>query len=215
MAGQRLTIAGAGVTREIALPLVGEFQATNALAAAALAIATGSQAAPALDALTRLEGVPGRLQLAGRRGNGAAVYVDYAHKPDALEAVLKTLRPHVSGQLWVVFGCGGDRDSGKRPMMGAIAATHADRVVVTDDNPRSESPAAIRRQVLAASPGAKEIGDRADAIHYAVAQLKPGDVLVVAGKGHEQGQIIGTQVRPFDDAAVVAEALGGLDGVAA
>src|SRR5262249_52280108 len=200
-AGQFLSVPARGLAREIKLPLVGSFQAMNALAAAALAVATGSEASAALDALAGLEGVPGRLQLAGRRGNGAAVYVDYAHKPDALETVLKTLRPHTTGQLWVVFGCGGDRDSGKRPMMGAIAATFADRVVVTDDNPRSENPAVIRRQVLAASPDAKEIGDRAEAIHYAVRQLKPGDVLVVAGKGHEQGQIIGNQTRPFDDAA--------------
>jgi UDP-N-acetylmuramoyl-L-alanyl-D-glutamate--2,6-diaminopimelate ligase len=213
--GQVLSLAAPGIQREIKLPLVGAFQALNAIAAAALAKATGVDWTPALEALQRLDGVPGRLQLAGRRGNGASIYVDYAHKPDALEAVLSTLRPHVSGRLWVVFGCGGDRDSGKRPLMGAIAARLADQVVVTDDNPRSENPAVIRRAVLAACPAAREIGDRAEAIGYAVARLQPGDVLVVAGKGHEQGQIIGNQVRPFDDAAQVAKALGGLEGVAA
>ncbi|MBI1776970.1 MAG: UDP-N-acetylmuramoyl-L-alanyl-D-glutamate--2,6-diaminopimelate ligase [Proteobacteria bacterium] len=212
---QILSLMVSGSSREVRLPLVGAFQAMNALQALGLAIATGAEPAAAADALAFIEGVPGRLQLAGRRGNGAEIYVDYAHKPDALEAVLTTLRPHVQGRLWVVFGCGGDRDAGKRPIMGGLAAKLADRVVVTDDNPRSENPAAIRRQVMAGSPAAREIGDRAEAIHYAVAALGPGDVLVVAGKGHEQGQIIGSQVRPFDDAAVVQAALGGLEGVAA
>jgi UDP-N-acetylmuramoyl-L-alanyl-D-glutamate--2,6-diaminopimelate ligase len=192
--------------------LAGRFQAWNALCALGLVLATGAPPGEAAAALGALAGAPGRMELAARHPNGAPIYVDYAHKPDALEAVLTELRPQVRGKLALVFGCGGDRDRGKRPLMGAIAVKHADRVYVTDDNPRSETPAAIRREILAAAPGAVEIGDRAEAIAAAVAALEPGDVLIVAGKGHEQGQIVGDKVLPFDDAEVArrtAIALGG------
>jgi len=198
--GQVLEIDADGVRREVALPLPGRFQADNALLAAGLAIVTGTL--DALDRLSRLHGVRGRMELAATLANGAAVYVDYAHTPDALDRVLAALRPHTAGRLHVVFGAGGDRDAGKRPLMGA-AARAADRAIVTDDNPRGENPAAIRRAVLAALPGAIEIGDRAAAIAAAMNGLGRGDVLVVAGKGHEQGQTVGGTVLPFDDAATV------------
>jgi len=208
--GQRLSVTVGDLSVDLTLPLVGGFQASNALCAAALAIATGEPPADALAALETLQGVPGRVELAGSLANGAAVYVDYAHTPDALTAVLKALRPHARGRLRVVFGCGGDRDAGKRPEMGRVAAALADAVIVTDDNPRTETAAAIRREILAACPDATEIADRAEAIATAVGALDVGDVLVVAGKGHEQGQIVGDEVRPFDDAeqvrAVVREA---------
>jgi UDP-N-acetylmuramoyl-L-alanyl-D-glutamate--2,6-diaminopimelate ligase len=205
--GQVLTVEAEGTRREIMLSLPGRFQADNALMAVALAGALGLRDPLAL--LPRLTGVRGRLELAARLPNGAAVYVDYAHTPDALERLLTALRPHTTGRLHVVFGAGGDRDRGKRPLMGAAAARHGDVVVVTDDNPRSEDPAAIRAQVRAACPGAIEIGDRARAIEQAMAGLGPGDVLAVAGKGHEQGQSIRGQVIPFDDVSVV-RALAGL-----
>lgn len=211
--GQRLTIRTPAGERTILLPLVGDFQAMNALAAAGLAIATGTPEAAAYDALAGLEPVAGRLQRVARV-NGAAVYVDYAHTPDALVSVLAALRPQVGRRLVVVFGCGGDRDRGKRPEMGAIAHRLADRVVVTDDNPRGEEPAAIRRAILAACPDALDIGDREAAIARAIGELEPGDVLVVAGKGHETGQTVGDRVLPFDDAAVVralARAAGGAE----
>jgi len=198
--GQVLEIDAGGVRHEVTLPLPGRFQADNALLAAGLAIATGT--ADALDRLSTLHGVRGRMELAATLPNGAAVYVDYAHTPDALDRVLSSLRPHTAGRLHVVFGAGGDRDAGKRPLMGA-AARVADRAIVTDDNPRSEDPAAIRRAVLAALPGAIEIGDRAAAIAAGMNDLAPGDILVVAGKGHEQGQTVGGAVLPFDDAATV------------
>ena len=190
------------------MPLPGAFQVENALVAAGLAIATGSAAGAAFDALAALRGAKGRLDLAGEK-DGAPIFVDYAHKPDALAKALEALRPYVSGRLVVVFGCGGDRDPGKRPMMGAIAARLADRVVVTDDNPRSESPAAIRAAILQASPGALDIGDRREAIRASIAELGRGDVLLIAGKGHETGQIIGKQVLPFSDHDAVAAALAG------
>jgi UDP-N-acetylmuramoyl-L-alanyl-D-glutamate--2,6-diaminopimelate ligase len=199
--GQVLSIVADGVRREIALPLPGRFQADNALLAAALAAALGSH--DALDRLAALQGVRGRLELAARLANGAAVYVDYAHTPDALERLLTALRPHTAGRLHVVFGAGGDRDRGKRPLMGAACARFADVAIVTDDNPRSEDPAAIRAAVLAACPGGREIGDRRRAIAEALTGLGSGDVLVVAGKGHEQGQTIGEAVIPFDDVSVV------------
>ena len=189
------------------LPLVGAFQVENALVAAGLAITTGGDPARVFAALDKLEGAKGRLEYAGAR-NTAPVFIDYAHKPDALEKTLEALRPYVKGRLTVVFGCGGDRDSGKRPLMGAIAAEKADRVVVTDDNPRSEDPAAIRAAILAAAPGAVEIADRGEAIRQSIAGLMPGDVLVVAGKGHETGQIVGDRVLPFSDHEAVAAALG-------
>ena len=198
--GQVLEIDAGGVRREVVLPLPGRFQADNALLAAGLAIVTGM--ADALDWLPKLQGVRGRMELAAALPNGAVVYVDYAHTPDALDRLLSALRPHTAGRLHVVFGAGGDRDPGKRPLMG-VAARAADRAIVTDDNPRSEDPAAIRRAVLAALPGAAEIGDRAAAIAAAMDGLAPGDVLVVAGKGHEQGQSVGGAVLPFDDASIV------------
>jgi UDP-N-acetylmuramoyl-L-alanyl-D-glutamate--2,6-diaminopimelate ligase len=204
--GQVLSVEAAGVRREITLPLPGRFQADNALMAAALAGALGGR--DALDRLAGLHGVRGRLELAARLPNGAAVYVDYAHTPDALERLLTALRPHTAGRLHVVFGAGGDRDRGKRPLMGAASARFADVAIVTDDNPRGEGPAAIRAAVLAACPGGREIADRERAIAEALNGLGPGDVLAVAGKGHEQGQTIGDAVIPFDDVSVVRRLVG-------
>ncbi len=198
--GQDLELSVFGVPYKVHLPLAGGFQVQNALAAAGLLIATGEGVAATLAALEQLEGVPGRLELVATRANGAPVYVDYAHTPDALETVLEALRPHVPGKLVCLFGCGGDRDRGKRPLMGALATRHADTVIVTDDNPRSENPAAIRAEILAAVPDATEIGDRHAAIRHGVALLQPGDMLVVAGKGHETGQTVGDVVYPFCDA---------------
>ena len=195
-------------TRTVALrlPLAGEFQVSNALVAAGLCLATGSAPDAVFSALAGLVGAPGRLQRVGAR-RGAPIFVDYAHKPDALETVLRTLRPYAPRRLVVVLGCGGDRDRGKRPLMGEIAHRLADIVVVTDDNPRSEDPAAIRAAILAAAPGAREIGDRAEAIAHAVALLEGGDALVVAGKGHETGQTAGGVTLPFSDIDAVSAAL--------
>ena len=198
--GQALALVIDGQKREIMLPLAGLFQADNALLAAGLARAVG--VTDAIDLLPRLVGVRGRLELAAKLPNNAAVYVDFAHTPDALVRLIAALRPHTSGKLSVIIGAGGDRDPGKRPLMGAAAAA-ADRVIVTDDNPRSENPAAIRAAVRAGCPDALEIGDRAAAIAEGLAGLGPGDVLVVAGKGHEQGQQIGNDIVPFDDVATV------------
>jgi UDP-N-acetylmuramoyl-L-alanyl-D-glutamate--2,6-diaminopimelate ligase len=203
---QLLEVSYEGVAYQVRLPLPGSFQIENALVAAGLAIATGTPPERAFAALAHLKGAKGRLELVGER-NGAPIFVDYAHKPDALAKTLEALRPYAKNRLVVVFGCGGDRDPGKRPMMGAIAAKLADRVIVTDDNPRSEEPAAIRAAILHAAPGAVEIGDRREAIGASVASLHPGDVLVIAGKGHETGQIIGKQVLPFSDHEAVAAAL--------
>jgi UDP-N-acetylmuramoyl-L-alanyl-D-glutamate--2,6-diaminopimelate ligase len=203
---QMLTIKYGGGDFHVRLPLAGEFQVENALVAAGLAIATGSDAAAVFAALEKLEGAKGRLELVGS-SQGAPIFVDYAHKPDALAKALDALRPYVTGKLMVVFGAGGDRDRGKRPLMGAIAAAKADRVVVTDDNPRSEDPATIRAAILAQAPGAAEIGDRRDAIRAAIADLRRGDVLLIAGKGHETGQIIGDRIVPFSDHDAVAAAL--------
>jgi UDP-N-acetylmuramoyl-L-alanyl-D-glutamate--2,6-diaminopimelate ligase len=197
-AGQRLLIRAFGRRHEVALPLAGAFQAANALAAAGLCIAAGEDPGVVLAALERLEGAPGRLQRVGA-GAGGEAYVDYAHTPDGLETVLAALRPHARGRLVVVFGAGGDRDKGKRPLMGAAAAAGADLAIVTDDNPRSEDPAAIRAQILAGAPGLVEVAGRREAIRVAARGLADGDILVVAGKGHEQGQIIGCEVLPFDD----------------
>ena len=199
--GQRLALQVDGVARAVEVPLVGAFQADNALLAAGLARATG--VANAIDLLPQLAGVRGRMELAATLANGAAVYVDFAHTPDALERLLTALRPHAAGRLVVIIGAGGDRDPGKRPLMGAAAAAHADRVIVTDDNPRSEAPAAIRAAVLAGCPAGVEIVDRAAALAAGMNDLGPGDVLVVAGKGHEQGQQIGGETLPFDDVATV------------
>jgi UDP-N-acetylmuramoyl-L-alanyl-D-glutamate--2,6-diaminopimelate ligase len=201
-----------GRRHTVLLGLPGEFQASNVLCALGLVIACGDNADKALAALASLEGVPGRVQLVARRANGAPVYVDYAHTPDALSHVLSALRPHTEKRLVVAFGCGGDRDRGKRPEMGSIAARLADTVIVTDDNPRGEDAAAIRQKILATCPDATEIGDRAEAIHGAAAVLEAGDVLVIAGKGHEQGQIVGPNVLPFDDAEVARAAVAAIDG---
>ena len=200
--GQRLDLEILGRQRTIELPLVGTFQAMNALAALGLAIATGIDPDRAIDALTRLTGVRGRVELVATLANGAAVFVDYAHTPDGLEKILTALRPHAIGKLVVAFGAGGDRDPIKRPLMGAMCARLADIQIVTDDNPRSEEPAAIRRAILAACPGAIEIGDRALAIAHGIGLLEAGDVFVIAGKGHEQGQTVAGVVHPFDDADV-------------
>ena len=205
-ASTRLVVAHGGATRTIVLPLAGSFMASNALVAAGLCIAAGENADAVLAALETLQGAPGRLEKVGER-NGAPVFVDYAHKPDALEKVLGALRATTSGRLVVVFGCGGDRDRGKRPIMGEIATRCADVVIVTDDNPRSEDPAAIRREILAAAPGAVEIGDRAKAIAHAVSMLRKGDALVIAGKGHETGQKIGAATLPFSDHEAARKAL--------
>jgi UDP-N-acetylmuramoyl-L-alanyl-D-glutamate--2,6-diaminopimelate ligase len=203
---QRLRLLHAGKSYDVRLPLVGAFQVENALVAAGQAIASGAEPAAVFAALEHLVGAKGRLELVGRR-HGAPIFVDYAHKPDALAKAIEALRPYVRGRLVVVFGAGGDRDQGKRPLMGAIAAEKADRVIVTDDNPRSEEPAKIRSAILAAAPGATEIGDRGEAIRRAVGELSAGDVLLIAGKGHETGQIVGKQTLPFSDHEAVAAAL--------
>lgn len=210
--GQRLTITRQGRTYDVRLPLAGAFQAANVLAAAGLCIAAGEEVEAVLAALEQLKGAPGRLQHVGSGPNGGDAYVDYAHTPDGLETVLTALRPHVSGRLIVVFGAGGDRDRAKRPLMGKAAAEGADLAIVTDDNPRSEDPAEIRRAILAAAPGALEVGDRRAAIRAAAQQLKAGDILVVAGKGHEQGQTVAGVVHPFDDVTETQAALGLEDG---
>ena len=203
---QKIAIAYAGRPYVLKLPLVGAFQVENALVAAGLAISTGSDPDKVFAALGHLSGAKGRLELAGDK-NGAPIFVDYAHKPDALAKALEALRPYARRSLAVVFGCGGDRDKGKRPLMGAIAADLADRVIVTDDNPRSEKPAAIRAEILKDAPGAIEIGDRREAIRAGIAELKAGDVLLIAGKGHESGQIVGDRVLPFSDQDTVVEIL--------
>ncbi len=212
LTGQLLNLAVEGASHTVEAGLVGRFQASNIMAALGLALATGVPLRTALAALPALEGAPGRLQEVARHPTGAPIFVDYAHTPDALETALSALRPHVTNRLVVLFGCGGDRDTGKRPMMGEIAARLADRVTVTDDNPRTEDAGAIRQQILAACPDATEIGDRAEAIVAAVAALEQGDILLLAGKGHETGQIVGDEVIPFDDAAFARKAANGLVG---
>ena len=206
--GQRLSLRVGADLFDVTLPLAGAFQASNAMVAAGLCMAAGEAAPAVMEALEHLEGAPGRLQRIGRGPSGGEAYIDYAHTPDGLETVLSALRPHARGRLIVVFGAGGDRDRGKRPLMGEAASRLADVAIVTDDNPRSEVPAEIRAAILAAAPGAREIGDRRQAIRAGCALLQDGDVLVIAGKGHEQGQIVGTDVLPFDDAAETAAALG-------
>jgi UDP-N-acetylmuramoyl-L-alanyl-D-glutamate--2,6-diaminopimelate ligase len=203
---QALRIAHGGKEFTVRLPLVGAFQVENALVAAGIAMVTGGEPDAVFAALADLHGAKGRLELVGDK-RGAPIFVDYAHKPDALAKALEALRPYATGRLVVVFGAGGDRDRGKRPLMGAVAAAKADRVVVTDDNPRSEDAAAIRAAILAAAPGATEIGDRRAAIRSAIAELRGGDVLLIAGKGHETGQIIGDRIVPFSDHEAVAAAL--------
>jgi UDP-N-acetylmuramoyl-L-alanyl-D-glutamate--2,6-diaminopimelate ligase len=204
--GQRITVTSFGDAWTATVPLVGDFQISNALCALGLAVVTGVDPASARDALRSLKPVPGRLQHIFTSPEGATGFIDYAHTPDALAAALGALRPPGGGRLVVVFGCGGDRDAGKRVEMGRIAAALADRVIVTDDNPRGEVASAIRAAILAGCPDSIEIGDRAAAIRAAIEGLDPGDVLLVAGKGHETGQIVGDRVFPFDDAVVVGEA---------
>lgn len=206
--GQRLKLRAEGRPFEVRLPLAGAFQASNALVAAGLCIAAGEATEPVLAALEHIEGAPGRLQRVGSGKKGGEAYVDYAHTPDGLRTVLLALRPHAKGRLILVFGAGGDRDRGKRPQMGAIAAELADIAIVTDDNPRSEIPAAIRAEIRAGGSGLREIGDRREAIRAAASMLRTGDVLVVAGKGHEQGIIVGAMIHPFDDVAETRAALG-------
>lgn len=196
-----------GAPYDIQVPLIGAFQASNAMLALALVAALGVDPARAVQGLAELQAAPGRMQFCGAHPSGAGVYVDYAHTPNALETVLQAVRPHADGRVHVVFGCGGDRDPGKRPEMARAAARYGDVVILTDDNPRSEDAAEIRKQALAGAPDALEIGNRHDAIRTAVVGLAKGDVLVVAGKGHERGQIVGDQVLPFDDAEEVKAAL--------
>jgi UDP-N-acetylmuramoyl-L-alanyl-D-glutamate--2,6-diaminopimelate ligase len=211
--GQEVRYLWQGRAFQTRLALIGAFQAENVAVAAGLAIAAGEAPEAVLGVLPRLTGVRGRMQLAATRRNGAAVYVDYAHTPDAIETALRALRPHVMGRIVVVFGAGGDRDRTKRPLMGEAARKYADVLYVTDDNPRTEDPASIRRAILAACPEAHEVGDRAEAILRAVDALLPGDALLIAGKGHESGQIVGTDVYPFDDVEQASVAVAALDGV--
>jgi UDP-N-acetylmuramoyl-L-alanyl-D-glutamate--2,6-diaminopimelate ligase len=203
---QNLNLEHRGRKYPVRLPLVGEFQIENALVSAGLAIGTGSEAGQVFEALEHLEGAKGRLERVAER-NGAPIFVDYAHKPDALAKALQALRPYAKRKLIVVFGAGGDRDAGKRPLMGAIAAENADHVIVTDDNPRSEIPETIRAAILSTAKGASEIGDRAEAIRTAIAGLQQGDALLIAGKGHETGQIVGDRILPFSDHDAVKSAL--------
>jgi len=203
---QAMEVEAFGKTYDVRLPLVGAYQAENALTAAGLAIAAGEEPGAVLASLEHLRGVPGRLEIVGEAGGGLAI-VDYAHKPEALAAALDACRPFATGKLISVFGCGGDRDKGKRPIMGQISVEKADVSIVTDDNPRTEVPAAIRAEILAGAKGAIEIGDRAEAIAAAVKMMGKGDVVLVAGKGHETGQIIGTKVVPFSDHEALRAAL--------
>ena len=211
--GQDLRLEWRGEPFQLRLALIGGFQAENVALAAGLVIASGEAPRDVMAALPHLTGVRGRMQLAATRANGAPVFVDYAHTPDAIATALRALRPHVMGRIVIVFGAGGDRDRGKRPLMGAAAQAHADVLIVTDDNPRSEDPAAIRAEILAACPEASEVGDRAEAILRGVDALLPGDALLVAGKGHESGQTIAGQVYPFDDVEQASLAVAALDGV--
>ena len=203
--GQQLVLRHEGKEHKLSLPLIGAYQMNNVLTAAGLALATGGDWATTLSGMARVAPVRGRLERAVISRSGAPVYVDYAHTPDAVEAAIAALRPHVEGRLITVLGAGGDRDEGKRPEMGAVASRLSDVVIVTDDNPRSEDPGVIRKAVLAGAPGAIEVGDRRAAIGEAIAMAKAGDIVLVAGKGHEQGQIIGDQVLPFDDVTVARE----------
>jgi UDP-N-acetylmuramoyl-L-alanyl-D-glutamate--2,6-diaminopimelate ligase len=194
------------------LNLIGGFQAENVLLSAGLAIACGADPEDVFKTFEHLTTVRGRMQLAAERRNGAAVFVDYAHTPDAVATAIQALRPHVMGRLIAIVGAGGDRDAGKRPLMGAAAFEYADQVIVTDDNPRSEDPASIRAAVLEGAPGAAEVGDRAEAILRGVDALGPGDALLICGKGHETGQTVGDTVFPFDDVEQASFAVAALDG---
>ncbi len=211
--GQRLFLDWHGEKAAVDLPLIGEFQALNALTAAGLALVTGTPLQDVATGMAALKPVKGRLEFVGQTREGAGVFVDYAHTPAGLDVLIRAARPHTAGRLVIVFGCGGDRDKGKRPLMGGVAAKHADHVIVTDDNPRSEDPASIRADVLAGTPGGVEIGDRGEAIRRAVADLEKGDTLLIAGKGHETGQIIGDKVIPFSDQDTAMDALKGVANV--
>lgn len=209
-AGQSLFLYWRDVEQKpVELPLIGEFQALNALAAAAICLSLGMEFPAVAEGLANLKPVKGRLEFVGRTQTGAAVFVDYAHTPDGLDVLLRAVRPHTAGRLKVIFGCGGDRDAKKRPLMGEIASRQADDVVVTDDNPRSEDPAKIRAAVLAGAKGAREIGDRGEAIRAVIGELRKGDTLVIAGKGHETGQIVGKTVLAFSDQDEAQAALTG------
>ena len=212
--GQEILCAWQGTRYQVKVPLVGGFQGENLLLAVGMVLAAGAEAKAVFSALKSVRPVRGRMELAAIRANGASVYVDYAHTPDAVSTALQALRPHVMGRLVVVLGAGGDRDPGKRVLMGQAAAAHADRVIVTDDNPRNEDPAAIRAMVLAGAGEAEEVGDRAEAILYAVDGLQPGDCLLIAGKGHETGQIIGEDILPFDDVEQASISVSALEDVA-
>jgi UDP-N-acetylmuramoyl-L-alanyl-D-glutamate--2,6-diaminopimelate ligase len=210
--GQDVRFSYGGKSYTARLPLIGGFQADNVMLAAALVIACGAEPARVFETLPHLQTVRGRMQLAAARANGAAVFVDYAHTPDAVSTALGALRPHVMGRLVAIIGAGGDRDAGKRPLMGQAAVQTADVVFVTDDNPRSEDPATIRAAVMAGCPEAIEVGDRAEAILRAVDSLAPGDALLIAGKGHETGQIVGDDILPFDDVEQASVAVAALEG---
>lgn len=211
--GQDLRFTYKGSAQMVRLALIGGFQAENVLAAAGLAIAAGADPQAVFSVLPSLQTVRGRMELAATRTNGATVFVDYSHKPGALASALQSLRPHVMGRIVVVFGAGGDRDRGKRPLMGQAAAENADVVIVTDDNPRSEDAAAIRGEVIAGCAEATEVADRAEAILRGVDALGPGDALLIAGKGHETGQIVGDDIYPFDDGEQASVAVAALDGL--
>jgi UDP-N-acetylmuramoyl-L-alanyl-D-glutamate--2,6-diaminopimelate ligase len=206
--GQRLEVSVEGERRPLFIPLAGDFQAANVLVTLGLAMVTGVDADGAFAAAEKLKGAKGRLELVGHAPGGGPIFIDYAHTPDALETAIRALRPYVAGKLRVVFGAGGDRDKGKRPLMGAAVARHADTGYVTDDNPRSEDPAVIRSEILVACPQAVDIGDRMEAITVALADMAPGDVLLIAGKGHETGQIVGNVTVPYSDHEVVETLLG-------
>ncbi|WP_439149611.1 UDP-N-acetylmuramoyl-L-alanyl-D-glutamate--2,6-diaminopimelate ligase [Sulfitobacter sp.] len=210
--GQDLRFDWRGKTYQKRLNLIGGFQADNVLLACGLVIACGAKPADVFDTIPHLTTVRGRMQLAATRDNGGAVFVDYAHTPDAIATALQAMRPHVMGRLVAIVGAGGDRDTTKRPLMGRAAAEHADMVFVTDDNPRSEDPAVIRAAVMAGAPDATEVGDRAEAILRGVDAIGPGDALLIAGKGHETGQTIGDDVLPFDDVEQASVAVAALDG---
>ncbi|MDF2368608.1 UDP-N-acetylmuramoyl-L-alanyl-D-glutamate--2,6-diaminopimelate ligase [Sneathiella sp.] len=211
-AGQVITVEIFGTRQDIMLPLAGEFQVMNALCALGLVIGAGGDPGIASQALSKISNVPGRLELVSKLANNAAIYVDYAHSPDALETVLEAVRSHAKGKIHVVFGCGGDRDKGKRAEMGRIAGLYADRAIVTDDNPRTEDPVQIRAEIIIACPDALNIGDRFSAIETAIKALGPEDILVVAGKGHEEGQVIGTETIPFNDKKAVQQIVSKLGG---
>ncbi|MEM7662593.1 MAG: UDP-N-acetylmuramoyl-L-alanyl-D-glutamate--2,6-diaminopimelate ligase [Pseudomonadota bacterium] len=204
---QKLFLSWRGEDAEIDLPLIGEFQALNSLTAAGLALALGDSFTDVARGMTALEPVKGRMEFVGETGDGAGVFVDYAHTPDGLDTLLRAARPHTAGKLVLVFGAGGDRDPYKRPLMGEVAARHADEIIVTDDNPRTEDPTGIRQAILAAANGADDIGDRGDAIMEGVRRLTAGDTLLIAGKGHETGQIVGDTILPFSDQETALKAL--------